>query len=56
VTAKLDLSAPRFGAGAALLGGSGPLAGCVLLAGGFTLQNAILTPQNHAEVFCPGAP
>lgn len=53
---KLDLTAPRFAAGAALLGGNGPLAGCVLVAGGFTLQNATLAPQNHAEVFCPAAP
>lgn len=49
----LELSAPRFGAGASLIGGHGPLAGCVLLAGGFTWQNSALVPQNHVEVFCP---
>ena len=53
---RVDLGGPRFGAAAARVGGKGPLAGCVLLAGGFTLQGKDLQPQNHVEVFCPAAP
>jgi len=53
---RVDLSGARFGGGAGRVGGKGPLAGCVLLAGGFTLQGKELQPQNHVEVFCPAAP
>ena len=54
--AKIELGGSRFGGGAGLIGGKGPVSGCVLLAGGFTLVNGVLQPQNHVEVFCPGAP
>lgn len=54
--AKIKLGGSRFGGGAALLGGKGPVSGCVLLAGGFTSVKGALQPQNHVEVFCPGAP
>ena len=55
-TEKYTLAA-RVGATASLLGGQTPLAGCVLLAGGFTTDPSsavgALIPQNHVEVFCP---
>ena len=53
---RIALAGPRLGAGAARVGGKGPVAGCVLLAGGFTLQGSELLPQNHVEAFCPAAP
>jgi hypothetical protein len=53
VLGKAALGAPRFGAGAAVMGGNSPLArACVMLAGGFTLTSGGLEALSHTEVFC----
>jgi hypothetical protein len=50
---KVALGAPRFGAGAAVMGGNSPLSrSCVLLGGGFTLNGGALDAVSHTEVFC----
>lgn len=54
--ARLDLNGPRFGGSAARIGGTGPLGGCVMLAGGFTVSAGKLQAQNNVEVFCPNVP
>ena len=51
--ARIELSASRFGAGAARIGGQGPLGGCTLLAGGYHILGTTPQPQNHVEIFCP---
>ncbi len=53
---RIDLSGPRFGGTAARIGGTGPLGGCVMLAGGFTVSAGKLQAQNNVEVFCPNVP
>ncbi len=51
----VGLASSRIGGTASLIGTKNPLGGCVLLAGGFTTDaSGAVTPQNHAEVFCPG--
>ncbi len=51
----MGLASPRIGGNAALIGGKTPLAGCVLLSGGFTTDaTGAVTPQNHVETFCTG--
>lgn len=57
VKSSLKLDMARFGAGAARMDVQGPLAGCVLLAGGFTAaSDGSLETVSHVEVFCPGSP
>lgn len=54
VIGRVPLEVARFGASAARIGGLGPLAGCVLVAGGITdSQPTGLQAVNHVEVFCP---
>lgn len=44
----------RFGATAARINGKGPLAGCAIIAGGFSVgADSALEPQNQVELFCP---
>ncbi len=54
-TSRLPLDMGRFGATAARISASGPLAGCVLLVGGATTAAAGLQPLSHIEAFCPKA-
>ena len=50
---RIDLGVARFGASAVRIPGRGPTGGCVMLAGGFSLVDGVLQPQNHVEVYCP---
>jgi len=50
---RLPLQVPRFGASAARVGGKGPFAGCVVLAGGFALSGSAVEPLNQVELLCP---
>lgn len=44
----------RFGATASRVSGKGPLAGCAVVAGGFSVgAGSALEPQNQVELFCP---
>ncbi len=44
----------RFGATATRINGKGPLAGCAVIAGGFSVgADSALEPQNQVELFCP---
>ena len=51
--ARLTLEKGRYGASAARIGGSGPVAGCVLLVGGVGSENGSVVPLSHVEVYCP---
>ena len=55
-TARISLDIARFAAGAARISTVGPLKGCVLLAGGLTLDVGKLAALNHVEVYCPPSP
>ena len=55
-TGRISLDIARFAAGAARISSGGPLKGCVLLAGGLTLDAGKLAALNHVEVYCPPLP
>jgi len=55
-TGRISLDIARFAAGAARISSIGPLKGCVLLAGGLTLDVGKLAALNHVEVYCPPLP
>jgi hypothetical protein len=52
-SARVLTNFARFGASAAVIGGKGPMGGCVVLGGGFGLAtDGSLVPQNQIELFC----
>lgn len=52
-SARIPLNFARFGASASLVGGQGPMAGCVLLSGGFgAAEDGSALPLNQVELFC----
>ncbi len=52
-SARVLTNFARFGASAAVIGGKGPMGGCVVLGGGFSLgSDGALVPQNQVELFC----
>jgi hypothetical protein len=52
---RVETQTARFGGSASRIGGKGPLAGCVVLAGGFSVAaSGAVEPQNQVEIFCPG--